>query len=154
MRPVTSSLHAKLRAGALGAASMWLSIFAWADAPAGRYTIDAGTVYDTSTLLTWQQAPTRDYLLWADANRYCTTLSLNGYGWRLPSVTELETLVDETCSSPAIDPSAFPNTDSDYYWTSSYVARFPTYAWTVGFQIGLANFFTVSDSLQLVRCVR
>jgi hypothetical protein len=60
-----------------------------ANAPAGRYTIAEGTVYDTKTMLTWQQTiPTRQYY-WADAKTYCgsatVSSALGGSGWRLPT---------------------------------------------------------------------
>src|SRR4051794_35043531 len=79
-----------------------------ADAGAARYDIQKGTVHDLRTKLTWQQAVPSGVHPWADASTLCTSLDLDGKGWRLPSVTELETLIDESRSSPAIDPVAFP----------------------------------------------
>jgi len=56
---------------------------------------------------------------WDDAARYCSTLDLHGMGWRLPTVKELQTLIDETAAMPAVDAVSFPNTSSEYYWSSS-----------------------------------
>src|SRR5438128_5669991 len=78
-----------------------------ANAPAGRYTIANGTVYDTKTKLTWQQAIVAPPSSWSDAASYCASLALDGTGWRLPSAKELQTIVDESQRSPAIDPTAF-----------------------------------------------
>ena len=44
--------------------------------------------------------------------------------WRLPSIQELQSLVDYSKSSPSIDHSFFPNTASSGYWSSSSNAAF------------------------------
>src|ERR1700683_1138102 len=74
-----------------------------ADAPAGRYTIANGTVYDTKTRLTWQQGVSSTVHTWAGGASYCTgnVGGLPGTGWRVPSLTELQTIVDDSRSSPA-----------------------------------------------------
>ena len=99
-----------------------------APAPAGRYTYPApGTVYDTKTKLTWQQTATRGYsggyYYFAGATTYCAGLgaTLGGTGWRLPTIKELTTIVDESRVNPAIDPTAFPGEAGDQIWTSSLV---------------------------------
>src|SRR6202142_4217978 len=89
---------------ALAAVAMALAVPAGAGtAPAGRYTYPAaGTVYDTKTKLTWQRtAPSKEYT-WADAKTYCAGVgaALSGTGWRLPTMKELLTIVDETRSVP------------------------------------------------------
>ncbi|HRI65057.1 MAG TPA: DUF1566 domain-containing protein, partial [Polyangium sp.] len=63
----------------------------YADSPPGRFEVVNGTVLDKKTKLTWQQtSPSMSYT-WADAKNYCTTnaASLEGIGWRLPSMKEL-----------------------------------------------------------------
>ena len=126
---------------------------AFAEAPSGRYVVEEGTVTDTRTRLTWQRAPDSSPRVWTQAAPYCGALELNGKGWRLPSVKELLTLVDESRWGPAIDPVAFPGTPSDYFWTSSPLATFPMFVWTVFFGKGTASFFDVSNP-RLIRCVR
>jgi hypothetical protein len=118
-----------------------------------RYTVQAATVLDTKTKLVWQRDVSATPLAWSDARTYCTDLALDGGGWRLPSVGELQTVVDETRSGPAVDPKAFPSTPSDYFWTSSPLPRFESFAWTVYFGYGLSTFFDVAQP-HLVRCVR
>ena len=127
----------------------------FADAGAGgdRYTAADGVVHDNKTKLTWQQALPKEPLAWADARDYCSSLDLNGTGWRLPSVGELQTIVDESRSNPAIDPKAFPGTPPEYFWTSSILPRFSSYVWTVYFGYGLSTFFDVNQT-RWVRCVR
>ncbi len=128
------------------------------NAPAGRYTITAGTVYDTRTKLTWQQAVPSTTYSWADAKSYCTSAalaaSLGGTGWRLPTVRELSTLFDASQTSGAsIDQSAFPSTPAAFFWTSTPVAGSSTSAWTVYFNNSGPNPAT-STTLYNVRCVR
>jgi hypothetical protein len=57
---------------------------------------------------------------WKDALAYCENLTLAGYtDWRMPTPKELERLVDLETSSPAIDTTYFPNTNSGLYWTGT-----------------------------------
>ena len=126
-----------------------------ADAGAGadRYTAEDGVVHDNKTKLTWQQGLPKEPLTWMAARDYCNSLDLNGTGWRLPSVGELQTVVDERRSNPSIDVRAFPGTPSEYFWTSSVLPRFASYVWTVYFGYGLSTFFDVNQT-RWVRCVR
>lgn len=140
----------------LGAGILWglvSSRSAKADAPPGRYTIGSGTVYDTQTKLTWEQPISPSNFMWADAQTYCSGLTLDGDDWRLPSLRELQTLVDESRSSPAIDETAFPNTSSTAFWSSSPLAGGSTNAWSVHFGIGDTGYSGVTE-WYLVRCVR
>lgn len=82
------------------------------------FTISELTALDTTTRLTWARAVSPQKLAWDLAVRYCSTLSLAGTGWRLPTLDELNRLV-ETGYSPCIDPIAFPNTPAGEYWTST-----------------------------------
>lgn len=54
--------------------------------------------------------------------------------WRLPTATELMTLVSRTGSSPMIDTTWFPNTQADVYWTSTPYDGNPKSAWYVWFK--------------------
>jgi hypothetical protein len=83
---------------------------AGADAPLGRYTVRDGLARDNTTNLTWQQTLDGTTTSEAGAENYCATLPLAGGGFRLPTVSELRTILDVTRIAPAIDPSAFPNT--------------------------------------------
>jgi hypothetical protein len=123
------------------------------DASSGRYETKNGTVYDKSTKLTWQLDVSATPLGWAAARDYCHELDLADGGWRLPSVNELQTLIDESSNDPAIDLTAFPGTPSDYFWTSSVLPHFESFVWTVYFGYGLSTFFDVNQN-HLVRCVR
>jgi Protein of unknown function (DUF1566) len=131
-----------------------------ASAPPGRYLIANGTVVDTKTMLTWQQAAATATYNWANATSYCANLMLNGVsGWRLPTVKELSTLVDATQLEP-IDLTAFPGT-SGVFWSSTPYANFspPPSAWTVDFSTPFST--TAGDTTNAgvtsgarVRCVK
>jgi len=59
--------------------------------------------------------------------------------WRIPSIIELESITNMNRRLPSIDASYFPNTDG-FYWTSSPQSH-PngSYAWLVGFGVGVAT---------------
>jgi hypothetical protein len=148
-RSATSSALA-----ALGVAvCVLLPQHALADAPVGHFSVARGTVKDWATELIWQQEPSDTTYGWDDAVQYCKDLDLDGPGWRLPTVKELHTLVDESRAMPAIDRSAFPRTASDNYWSASHVVSFAQDAWAVSFAYGFDTFFQVS-AREHVRCVR
>ena len=74
-----------------------------AAAPAGRYSVAAGVVTDNCTGLHWQQAPSAP-LSRADAWLYCQSAAVPpGNGWRLPTIKELQSLVDEASTGYPID---------------------------------------------------
>ena len=108
-----------------------------------------GAVYDAATGLTWQQTLDTGAYDWMSAKTYCSNL---GGSWRLASLTELQTIVDDTRSNPSIDPTVFPNTPPTVFWTSS--TRFGVYsAWNVNFYSGHTVSENVTATYQ-VRCVR
>ncbi len=117
------------------------------------YVVEADTVYDSRTTLTWQRAATVNQYSWSSALDYCAALDLANGGWRLPSMKELETLIDFSRSSPAIDAATFPSSSTDHLWTSSLAPGNPSLAWLVDFSSG----GTLSQDIGakvLVRCVR
>jgi hypothetical protein len=132
-----------------------LSAPAQANAPAGRYTTANGTVYDTKTKLTWLQIVPSTTYTWANAKTYCAGVgaSLGGTGWRLPTIKELQTIVDDSGSSPSIDATAFPSTPASGFWSSSPLAGSSSVAWGVDFGVGNTSNYLVS-STTYVRCVR
>lgn len=137
------------------------------EAPAGRYTIPGdGTVYDTATTLTWQQAANLTGMAWANAGPYCAGLTgPAGGGWRLPTVKELTTLLDYSRpGSPYIDPVAFPGVPAQNslsarngFWSSTSLVGMSVGvtagAWLVYFDSAITqpNPLDVGGA---VRCVR
>lgn len=125
-----------------------------ADAPPGRYTIKNGTVIDSKTQLTWEQNVLPTPKFWMAAQSYCLNLDLDGPGWRLPSMKELQTIVDRSGGAPTIDSNSFPNTPSGLFWTSSsWADAASSTAWVIKFSDGYTTYASKSTSAY-VRCVR
>jgi hypothetical protein len=85
----------------------------------------------------------------------CQPKNVGGrYGWRLPTVDELASLVDISQSNPAL-PSGHPfiNVQSSDYWSASTDTYYPASAWRVGFTSGLVapNAKIVNDYVWCVR---
>ena len=79
-----------------------------------------GTVTDTSSGLMWQQATAPGTYTWTQALSYCDGLSLGGHtDWRLPTIKELDSIVDLMRFNPSSDTSYFPDTVASYYWSST-----------------------------------
>jgi hypothetical protein len=113
-----------------------------------------GTVTDTNTGLMWQQATAPGTYNWEQALTYCESLSLGGHSdWRLPNRNELQSIVDYSRHSPAIDTTFFPNTASSRYWSSTTGPYDTGYAWNVGFLNGFGGGGD-KDSYGSVRAVR
>ena len=132
----------------------WSSAPVHAAAPAGRYAIGGGVVYDTKTKLSWQQVVPAGMYAQADAASYCATLGLAGVTWRLPTMREILTIVDLTIPPPkaAIDPAAFPDTPPGFFWSSTAYSGTPGLGWSAQFQYGYAYGNTLTDT-SYVRCV-
>jgi hypothetical protein len=79
--------------------------------------------------------------------------SLGGTGWRLPTLKELQTIVDYSQSNPSIDSTAFPSTPAAWFWSSSPLAGSSSNAWLVRFFDGYTGDSDVSTT-NFVRCVR
>jgi hypothetical protein len=152
-----TTLEKKLLAAGCAAsiAVVGLARLAGASAPAGRYALDVDTVVDTVTGLTWQRAAPSGTYTWDAAKTYCSGLSLGGIaagGWRVPRKLELESIVDDRGYAPAIDTTAFPDTQLDYFWSSSPFVYQPNSAWFVDFRNGVSWENPTSATLW-VRCV-
>lgn len=119
-------------------------------APAVRYMVEADTVLDVATGLTWERHASFDKLASAEAAAYCEALDLAARtDWRLPGVGELATLVDlRTSALPMMDREAFPG-DEDastfQFWGAGLRA--------LNFWGAEVHHYAASDTLR-VRCVR
>jgi hypothetical protein len=120
-----------------------------AAAPPGRFTVNGDdTVTDTKTGLTWQRTVSATIYSWDDAKAHCSQ-----DGGRLPTIRELESLVDYRRSNPSIDPDAFPGASGEPFWSASPRAVDTSQAWFVHFNYGDANCGSISNGYW-VRCVR
>jgi hypothetical protein len=87
---------------------------------------------------------------------YVNGLSLCGFtDWRLPTVEELQTIVDYSVAypGPTINTTWFPNTSSEAYWSSTPYAGNVAMAWGIAF---ISGYFStdlryLTDAVRLVR---
>jgi hypothetical protein len=116
--------------------------------PPAHYQAQAdGSVLDAYTGLTWQQSQSMHDYTFSSAQTACDT------PWRLPSPTELQTIVDDTTDQPAIDLDAFPGTSNEGFWTGLAAVGSTDSAWFVSFPTGSSS-TTPTTALLRVRCVR
>ena len=138
----------------------------WQEVAETRYTFDTGateTVADVGTGLVWQRKTAATKYTFAKAQEYCAAL---GDGFRVPSMKELQTVVDETAAErPSIDQRVFTEFPeltfgNAFFWTSSVSAALSgSNAWFVNFGNGAVTDFVVNvgsvvDNEYYVRCVR
>jgi len=155
-----------LFAAAVGAIAASIAVLAHGDAPKDQYELfgpKTATIVDVKAGLEWERFPERD----SDGGAQTTLLTqpqaaarcaANGY--RLPTVKELLTIIDEDPHSVyadgatvlvMVDRNAFPTTEIDVpYWTSSPAGN---EFWYVDFQNGLVN-HAKGMQLNHARCVR
>jgi hypothetical protein len=127
-------------------------------AAAPRYTAHNGYVTDNATGLSWEMpapAGTADY---AATIARCDALTAGGITvWRLPSIKELQTLVDVTKSAPAMDTSFFTDVSADVemFWSASpaiYAPQQPDLIWLLQDDSGVPPATTPDDHARS-RCV-
>jgi hypothetical protein len=126
--------------------------------PTSRFVASSsGLVTDTLTNLVWQQQASTTDMAWDVAKTYCAA---TGSGFRLPTLKELESLVDLTVTSgPTINQTSFPNTPGEAFWTSSPYAppldpSAGPEAWSVFFSGGEPQRYDETYNYVWARCVR
>jgi hypothetical protein len=132
--------------------TLWGSTIASADPAEARFEVvdDGAVVLDHQTGLYWARCAVGQKLLDNHcsglANRYtwdqAIALDSNVAGsgdWRLPTVEELQTIVEYQVFNPAVNSNAFPNTPPSAFWSSSEAAYDAFYAWTIHFANGFSN---------------
>jgi sugar lactone lactonase YvrE/formylglycine-generating enzyme required for sulfatase activity/phosphodiesterase/alkaline phosphatase D-like protein len=112
-----------------------------------------GTITDLDTGLTWQQAEMASGMSWEAALLYVEGLSLAGRtDWRLPNIKELQSINDETRTSPSVDTNFFAGANTSRHWSSTTVVNLTNRAWYVDYQLGLVSYEDKLTNL-FVRCV-
>ena len=103
---------------------------------------DGSTCTGTASTYTWDQSTK------------LTSNFANKSDWRLPSIAELNTIVERENSFPAINVTIFPNTPSDQsFWSGSPYARYSGWAWLVQSGAGGAPYNPMNGSFA-IRLVR
>ena len=115
---------------------------------------NSAAVLDRETGLVWEKMPSTVEFRWLGALQYCTTLPLGGrYGWRLPTIHELSSLMDSTQSEPALPfghPFAILFVD---YWSATTYLDFLDLAWKFRLLGGIEPGFK-TDTTTRAWCVR
>ncbi|MFL1404220.1 DUF1566 domain-containing protein [Marinobacter sp. M1N3S26] len=108
------------------------------------------TITDTQTGLTWTKNTIASDVTHEQAEKAVADL---GGEWRLPTIQELFTLVDHSRHLPAINTEVFPDTESDWYWSSTEASFSASARWVVYFGYGdVGGFPRTHDAC--VRAVR
>jgi hypothetical protein len=138
--------------------------------PPVGYQVMGDTTFDLKTGLQWA-LDVPDGVSWDASLAYCSALRTAGAcDWRMPSVKELLSIVEDNGAVPPVDPTAFPGTPSAFFWTSTVTVGTPgdVDVWGVLFQDDLqavipyqagtaVAFVTTGEGttgLPRVRCVR
>jgi hypothetical protein len=124
-------------------------------------------VLDRETGLVWQKQPTDQKRIWNVAFQVCIGAQTGGRkGWRLPSIHELQSLIDPNVFDENGDVVSLPLGHpfvgitaglGEWYWTNTSVASDPSFAYRVGMAEGmsLANSLKVAPGLpRRFWCVR
>lgn len=122
-----------------------------------RYDVDsfvgvAPTWTDPVTGLEWQ-CESAGPMSWHQAQSYARSLALAGRSdWRLPSVSELESLLDRTKYRPEMR-AEVPFRDTRSYWSSTTFGNDRSNAWIVMFD-GAYVLSYYKTNAYYVRCLR
>lgn len=131
-----------------------------------------GTISDENTTLMWEvkglsdgspdlsnpNDPDNTYS-WSELPAFISLLNSSSYGgysdWRLPTVKELETILDLSISEPGptTNTTLFPHCRAGSYWTFDLDIDNPAMAWALDFSNTLDNITAITDKLY-VRAVR
>jgi hypothetical protein len=114
-------------------------------------------VMDKETGLVWQKNLDTTSRNWYDSQVYCNTLNLGSrMGWRVPTLQELTSLVDQTQTNPPL-PSGHPfaNVQNTFYWVATTKAIDTSAAWLVSMHDGdLSSQYKSVNYYHYVWCVR
>ena len=105
-----------------------------------------GTIVDNNTGMVWQKAFAKgDH---DTSNRYCEQADTGGYyDWRIPTLSELQIIIDPTRNNPSIYPEF--SCESDKFWSDTHSSNSNS-LWVVNFSNGEASI----GSGKYVRCIR
>jgi Protein of unknown function (DUF1566) len=113
-------------------------------------------VRDDETGLVWEKTLETAEVSWSDARTACADKDVGGRkGWRLPSISELASLVDPSMRSGSTLPLGHPftNAQADVYWSATTMAGNPNSAWLVFFDTGRVSYAFKTITFH-VWCVR
>jgi len=134
----------------------WSQILPAAD----RFQLVMGgaAVLDRETGLVWEQSPSTSLFSWLNAQLHCNTLATGGrLGWRLPTIQELASLVDQNNPGGDYLPPGHPFSivlpAYWWIWSATTTAGNASVAWFVYLKLGGVSSSDKTD-LFYVWCVR
>lgn len=125
----------------------------------GTLTVDADdTVIDSMTKLEWQRTALEDAERdWQEALAYCESLThAERSDWRLPSIKELLTIIDEAAiEPPVVDAASFGDSSAARYWSSTPAPSSPSerFAFALDTSFGSTSDVKMTE-FAAARCVR
>ncbi len=128
--------------------------------PVARFNLDPnGIVMDTLTGLQWKRCSLGQTWKKDSCQGEAHTLPFAivslviETGWRLPTISELNSLVELRCLRPAINTQLFPNTVPAAYWSATRFVNKDGVYWQVNFLLG-ESVSAAADTGAYVRLVR
>jgi hypothetical protein len=137
--------------------------------PSGALSVDTDVTIDKKTNLAWQSTQLDETSrTWQEALDYCETLTHAGKDdWRLPSIKELATIVDETALTAPVISADFGggmagaggmagSAVATRYWSSTPAPSFGSerFAFALETAFGISPSLKMTDSAAAARCVR
>jgi hypothetical protein len=124
----------------------------------GTLTVGAHIVTDSMTNLEWQRTGLEDEGRdWQGALAYCESLThAERSDWRLPSIKELVTIVDEAAiEPPVVDAASFGESSAARYWSSTPAPSFSSerFAFALDTDFGSTSDVKMTE-FAAARCVR
>lgn len=125
--------------------------------PTSRFIIENGTVFDTKTKLLWKHCAegqvTRDNECMGEVSnvswKHARAITDQDPAWRLPTIKELQSIVEDNCISPAINLSVFPNTPNASFWSSTDgTYSFTGMPWYLDFGSGTTKMASEQEAAQ------
>jgi ankyrin repeat protein len=118
-----------------------------------KYMKENSVIIDNELQIAWQIDLNNERINFDNAKKYCLNLELSYYNdWRLPTIEELNSIINAKKYKPAVDEKLFPNTKPFFYWTSTKTDVLNQYE-TIDFNYG-DRMPKTHDNKFHVRCVR
>ena len=128
-----------------------LVYFLWITSSSAQFFEDGYTIKDVKNNIIWLRCTVGQ--TWDYESKSCTgeIVKLNhdeieiavmqateqlGGSWRLPTLTELESIVCKKCDKPKVNNKYFPNISPEAYWTQTQNKLNSKMYWTVNFMTG------------------
>jgi hypothetical protein len=124
-----------------------------ASTSSARFTLNETMAFDQKTKLTWSRCSVGTVWKNGKCSGAAKLMSLGevkeyakklGGGWRVPTIEELFSIVEQKCSGPAINSEVFPSVKdlgegSAPYWSTTKIKEIPSLIYYIDFISGEAD---------------